>query len=321
MSQVGNLLFCSFVEFSLDQRYPLRKRSNSLSIPDASSPSSRQASRPDLFIGTRTARPLSSQSDIISSALSGTTIARALISNSFILSDRASLYRSGSGAGLTRTDSTTLPHWDRNSSVMFYNDRFSTGSDVPPIPLNAELLYEPPRISRNEEKRAMQSSASSLSPIPPISNLTPPTGDIINADFDSEAGTPPLVKLSPLSLSRIPTPATNPHRASTPPSQEVTQQTPVDAQVLSSDPDTPSSAPSSGHASPELAGLLNYYSIPDSPELLIAGGVFKPMISPISEELSSQLSPPISFRNDRRDSYKSQPVGARYQPSGRSMLL
>jgi hypothetical protein len=309
------------------------KRSHSMAMPDGSSPNNRQASRPpDLFIGTRTVRPLSSQSDMTSSALSGTTIARALMSNSFILSaDRASLYPSG--AGLTRSDSTTLPRWSRNSSVMLSNDSFSIGSDPPPpIPSNAELLYEPPRKLRNEENRPKRSSIGSLilkipSATPSISNDTPSKSVIVNPDVDFKEdflpGTPPSVKpsISQSSLPHTPTgltmEATTPDQASNLPSEEVNHQLLVNAEALSPDSDTPSSP--SGHTSPqELEGLLNYYSLPDSPELLVTG--FRPRISPISEESSSQLSPPFLYRSDGRDSQRSQSMSALSQ-SPRSLLL
>ena len=294
-----------------------------MAVPDGSSPNNRQASRPpDLLIGTRTVRPLSSQSDT-SSALSGTTIARALMSNSFVLSsDRASLYRSG--AGLTRSDSTTLPRWSRNSSMMLSNDRFSVGLDsLPPIPSNAELLYEPPRKLRNEETLPKRSSTDSLSPkiplaTPSICANTSPTCVIVNPDVDfKEAFLPstlPLVSQSslPHTPTRLTMETTTPDQAGKPPSEKANHKILVDAQVLSPDSDTPSSPPSSGHTSPqELEGLLNYYSLPDSPELLVAG--FKPMFSPISEESLSQLSSPFP-RSDRRDS---QSMGTRSQ----SMLL
>ena len=262
-----------------------------MSVPDTT-PTKRQLSRPsNLSIGTSSSRPLSSQS-IASSAVSGTTIARALMSNSFILStDRSSLHRSWTGAGLTRSDSATLPNWEWNS----HNDTFSIASDAPPIPSNAELLYEPPRKPRNEGKRGKQSSTASLSPkIPPetpsISNHTRLNSVIVNADdFDLEPGTPP----------RTP-PRVVIDEDTTP--DQTSQQTTVETQLLSQDSDTLSS-PASSHTSPkELEGLLNYYSLPDSPELLVAARGFRPMFSPITEESSLQSSPSTPYRSDKRDS-------------------
>ena len=278
-----------------------------MSIPDTIS-INRQPSRPsDLFIGTGSSRPLSSQS-IASSAISGTTIARALMSNSFILStDRSSFHRSGTGAGLTRTDSATLPSWEWNS----HNDSFSIGSDAPPIPSNAELLYEPPRRSRNEGK---PTSTASLSPkIPPetpsISNNSRLNSVIVNAD-DFE--------LEPETISRTP-PRLSIDEPTTPPDQD-SQQTTVESQFLSQDSDNLSSPPSSCPTSPkELEGLLNYYSLPDSPEMLVAARGFKPMFSPITEESPLQASPPTPYRIDRSDSQRSR-LGDGRSPL-RGMLL
>ena len=286
----------------MDEESSSLRHPYSIATP-VSSCTNRQASRPsDLLIGTRTTRPLSSLFDIASSAISGTTIARALMFNSFVLStDRSSLYRSGTSAGLTRTDSATLPNWDWNS----HNDSFSVGSDAPPIPPNAELLYEPPRKSRKEGKHSKQSSSSSPSPkipldTPSISNTTRLNSVIVNADVDDletflpgKPGTPPR-----LSIDEAP--------------NQASQRLPVEPQLPSQDSDTQPSPLSSYNTSPkELEGLLNYYSLPDSPELLIAARGFRPMFSPISEESSAQLSPPTPYRSDKRDSQGQPVVGGR----------
>jgi hypothetical protein len=284
----------------LDQESPSLKHPYSISIPESSS-NNRQPSRPS----DGTTRPLSSISDIASSAISGTTIARALMSNSFVLStEPSSLYRSGTGAGLTRTDSATLPNWEWNS----YNDRFSVGSDAPPVPSNAELLYEPPRRSRNEGKRSKQSSIS-LSPKIPLETPNNTRLNSVNADvnFDILPGTQPS------------------RNQSIPPRLAIDEAVPPDQQIpaelLSQDSDTPSSPLSSCHTSPkELEGLLNYYSIPDSPEMLVTARGFRPMFSPITEESSASLSPPVPYRSDKRDSQRSQPVGARSPLRGMLLL-
>ena len=286
----------------MHQDSPSLSHPYALSIRDSSS-TARQSRPPDLFIGTRTPRPLSSQS--ASSSVSGTTIARALMSNSFILSaDRSSFRRSG--AGLTRTDSATLPNWE-------WNDRFSIASDAPPIPLNAELLYEPPRKSRIEGKRSKQPSIASLnSKIPPetpsIANNTRLNGVIVSDDIDFDLETSPVATLPP-----------TPPRLSDEADQP-SQQTTAESKLLSRVSDPLSSPPSSSHSPKELEGVLNYYSIPDSPELLGASRGFKPMFSPISEESSSQPSPLTPYySDDKSDSQKSQSVGGR-NPN-RCMLL
>lgn len=288
----------------MDQDSSSLRHPYSIATPVSTISANRQASRPsDLLIGTRTTRPLSSLSDIASSAISGTTIARALMSNSFVLStDPSSLYRSGTSAGLTRTDSTTLPNWEWNSP----NDSFSVASDAPPVPLNAELLYEPPRISRNEGKRSKHSTSSSPSPkipldTPSISNNTRLNSIIVNADvdFDLETFLPGIPGTPPrLSIDEAP--------------DQASQRIRVDSQLLSQDSDTTSSPLSSYNTSPkELEGLLNYYSLPDSPEMLVAARGFRPMFSPITEESSSQLSPPTPYRSDKRDSQGQPVVGGR----------
>ncbi|EKM78473.1 hypothetical protein AGABI1DRAFT_92761 [Agaricus bisporus var. burnettii JB137-S8] len=108
--------------------------------------------------GEAKSRPLSEVSSIESSAVSGQTIARALLGNSFILSSdsRSSRYRSGFG-GLARADSATLPRGDHPSMNPPYwkdqpmsglSDNFAVGSDAPPIPANADKVYVPPRAPR-----------------------------------------------------------------------------------------------------------------------------------------------------------------------------
>jgi hypothetical protein len=327
------------MQSSLDQKSSSLIPPSSITAQDFN----HQASPADLFIATRTSRPLSSQSDATaSSALSGTTLARALMSNSFTLSpDRSSIYRTGTGAGLTRSDSNTLPRGERSRPSTFYNDRFSIGLDAPPIPTNAEFLYEPPRKPRNEDKCTKRnlrrrSSTGSLSPkIPPdtpsISSNIRRNSVIINADvdFDLETFIPKTPRVKPsIPLPHSPTPRLTINEAPTPDPantfQGVAQHIPMDAQLLLPDSNIPSPALSEGRiSSKELDGLLNYYSISDSPAVLVAGGVFRPMFSPISEESSSQLSPPVPYRCERRDSQRNQPVGARSPLSGnfRGMLL
>ncbi|KAF5365255.1 hypothetical protein D9758_005392 [Tetrapyrgos nigripes] len=107
------------------------------------------------------------------SAVSGTTLARALIGNTFVLSsdEHASRYRSG-GSALTRSDSATLPrgereYWNYSSPAsastqghlsygIFYpgeNRRSMTSNsaspmDHEPMPANADAVYSPPQNPR-----------------------------------------------------------------------------------------------------------------------------------------------------------------------------
>lgn len=203
---------------------------------------------------------------------------------------------------------------------MFYNDRFSIESDAPPVPSNAELLYEPPRKSRNERKHSKRSSTGSISPkipleTPTISNNTHPNSVITNADvdFDLETILPDTLPVENSSIPRLPLPRTPPRLAID--EAMAPEEIPEEPQLLLQDSDTLSSPPSSCTSPKELEGLLNLYSIPDSPELFLTARGFRPMFSPISEE-SSQSSPPTSYRSNKRDSQRSQPVGGR-----RGMLL
>lgn len=106
-------------------------------------------------------RPDSMISSPESSAVSGTTLARAIMGNTFVLSGdiRMSRYRSGMST-LTRQDSATLPRGENaylNSP--YWRDRTISGGETtmtpisgvmqlippPPVPSNAEHVYVPPR--------------------------------------------------------------------------------------------------------------------------------------------------------------------------------
>jgi len=75
----------------------------------------------------------------LSSSVSGTTLARALIGNSFVLSNdhRFSRHR----PGLTRQDSTTLP---RHSHSPHRRDRRNSGGDTTPVPFSDFIPPVPP---------------------------------------------------------------------------------------------------------------------------------------------------------------------------------
>ncbi|OSD01048.1 hypothetical protein PYCCODRAFT_1413390 [Trametes coccinea BRFM310] len=90
---------------------------------------------------SRPPSPTSALTDDVSSAISGTSMARALVATSFVLSNesRASKYKSG----ITRQDSATLPRGEHplNSSPYVRERRASSGepgsarsSSVPPVP-------------------------------------------------------------------------------------------------------------------------------------------------------------------------------------------
>ncbi|KAF9011839.1 hypothetical protein BDQ17DRAFT_1420247 [Cyathus striatus] len=135
-------------------------------------------------------RPQSQLSSPPSSAISGTTFARALLGNTFVLSSdgRSSRYRSGS-SGLVRSDSATLPRGEHPLSPTERERKHSGGAesltpgsgDIPPIPAGAELLYVPPQTPRHSgvdarEKRKRRSSTGSLLVRPEsLSNIVPST--------------------------------------------------------------------------------------------------------------------------------------------------
>lgn len=98
------------------------------------------------------------------SAISGTTLARALIGNSFILSssDRGSRYRSG----MTRQDSATLPRGDHllmEAALAQDSGRDSMVPPVPPLPSGSGvLLLDQARTSavQDKEQKSPDVSAS-----------------------------------------------------------------------------------------------------------------------------------------------------------------
>ncbi|KIM41588.1 hypothetical protein M413DRAFT_151591 [Hebeloma cylindrosporum] len=276
-----------------------------------------------------------------SSAVSGTTLARALLSNSFILTDnRSSKYRSGM-VGLTRSDSTTLPRSEHSFGAAYTDDRFSIGPDAPPIPFNASWLYEPPKKPRTaaaelREKRKQNlrrrsstgSIAARILPETPTPSTRPSSALLSpGMEFDMASLMPSPEPRKPPPLPRSPLPPTpklaylqedenGSKRESGP--QEVTQNYPVDSQLLSPDLDTlsPTFSFEDPHSAKNLEDVLNYYSLPDSPEPLLTNASYRPAFSPISEESSSQLSPPTPYRNEQRESQRNMPIGARSPLSG-----
>ncbi|KAJ7164974.1 hypothetical protein C8R46DRAFT_301463 [Mycena filopes] len=96
---------------------------------------------------TAQSRPESMFSLDGASAVSGTTLARALIGDSFVLSaDRSSRYRSGASV-LTRSDSATLPRGEHPFSPAWSARRSgaftpidSMGKPIPPVPQMPEEL-------------------------------------------------------------------------------------------------------------------------------------------------------------------------------------
>ncbi|KXN89781.1 hypothetical protein AN958_05321 [Leucoagaricus sp. SymC.cos] len=246
-------------------------------------------------------RPLSEISSAESSAVSGQTLARALLGNSF--GDHPLM---------------NSPCW-RDRTLSGTSDTFAADLNAPPIPPNADKVYVPPQTPRHsgvETKRKTnfrrRSSTGSLaSPVSRgdsnnsrsrpnsvtefaqeierdiqalrrISRISEapssPSTTPANPDIPIEPGS----QFSPSELSPVqvnhPTP---PPKAPTPPPA-----------VVSSDPMSPT--PSSSTLVPstkELENVLDYYSSSEK-----ADKGFTPSFSPIIEESSSQLSSPASKR-------------------------
>ncbi|KAI0772876.1 hypothetical protein BD413DRAFT_612365 [Trametes elegans] len=165
---------------------------------------------------SRPPSPASALTDDISSAVSGTSMARALMASTFTLSSelRASRYRSG----MTRQDSATLPRGEHplNSSPYVRERRASSAepgsarsSSVPPVPRlpsRAELglsvgsigsrsqrnsvalvlesgdsdqLVPPPALKRSKSTgRLRREQTMSMPPISPISEASSPTPSV-----------------------------------------------------------------------------------------------------------------------------------------------
>ncbi|KAF5323113.1 hypothetical protein D9611_009235 [Ephemerocybe angulata] len=278
-------------------------------------------------------RPTSQVSSPLGSAVSGTTLARQLIGNGFSLShDRrasaASRFRNG--AGLTRSDSTTLPRGD------YDDERFEVDPNAPPIPRNADVLYVPPKQPREGPTRPRiktlkrRSSTGSIAmpdsepPLLPNSPQPRPTSEIVSPT-ELHAAFP----LSPLGRSPSPTPDADSFPLPPGFSQDRRHIPPainVSTAFGSGSSGQGDNTPTTGEgvvASPE--DVLSYYSSTDNPDSApsVHRG-WRPVITPITEESLSQLSPPAPYTaGDRRDSQRHQPLGARSPASPgriRSML-
>ncbi|KAF9530594.1 hypothetical protein CPB83DRAFT_850596 [Crepidotus variabilis] len=273
-----------------------------------------------------------------SSAVSGTTLARALFSNTFSLSSdsRSSRYRSG-GAGLTRSDSTTL-----GRGYSFYDTfNFAVDPDAPPMPAHAESQYEAPKKSRRRHQRRSSTGSLHMKALVDTPSGTRPNSLLLSpaSEFDilrsPDPWTPPPVpsipRSPPPSSPLLPPPTIQAHHpplTSSSPDLKLESDSPeqVDALIPVSYQQTspedsrwsvPSFAPStdSQTSSRSADDVLGYYGVPDSYDLesplLLPGATYRPAVSPIREETSSQLSPPTPYKSDRRDSRRMLPFGAR----------
>ncbi|GLB39915.1 hypothetical protein LshimejAT787_0704250 [Lyophyllum shimeji] len=284
-------------------------------------------------------RPTSQISSPESSAISGTTLARALLANTFVLSGetRASRYRSG-GSTLTRVDSATLPrgeysfvhspHWrDTTSSDIALSPGSAPPEPVPPIPPNAEQVYVPPRTTRQStdarERRRPSTSGSAQLEQPEAGPSGKQHDDDSRASrrmsriteaTSSQSSTPQLAYTLPEAVQERPR---SPLAAPKPPPPPVAALSDRDkSRRYSLKPETETASegttsplPDAPTSAKDLDNVLDYYSFADTPEPTVERN-FRLPFSPITEESSSQLSPPTPYnRPDSRGSKSSLPAG------------
>lgn len=290
--------------------------------------------------GYTSSRPDSAHSgeEYPTSAVSGTSLARALIGNSFVLSsdERASRYRSG-GSVLTRTDSATLP---RDENPFFYSPSYGNTPDhsLVPLPSNADSVYIPPRNPRRlsdrlgEAKRKRQSTGSLLlrneSEGETLLVRSNSTGTRPVSSPEQQARRISRISEADSSNHSIPDHTTsNAHDNEPLPSTSDSSYVP--SPFLSPNPERLSNVssnrpPSTASSGKEYDTMLDdYYSTaasmsPTSPETAAGGLIpismdaphFRPPFSPISEESSSQLSPPTPYRRDSRRNTKGSGGGS-----------
>ena len=267
-----------------------------------------------------------------SSAVSGTTLARQLMGNGFVLSsdNRSSRYRSGF-SGLTRSDSATLP---KGEHPFLRDDSFSLDPDAPPIPENAESCYVPPKTPRTSESRSQRrkfylkrrSSTGSLysrttqpdyEALPASPPLPRSNSVVVSPGLEMELGL--VYDRSPIPESPLLLPADEGEPQHDQTKSNCHSDNAEEPQVIR--PDSTIMSPGNHYLSPPLSpeggppssknldDVLDYYSLPESNE---EARSFKPVFTPITEESLSQLSPPLPYRSDRRDSQRGPlPVGAR----------
>lgn len=266
----------------------------------------------------------------LSSAISGTTLARQLMANPYILSydTRSSKYRSF--VGLTRSDSTTLPSSD------YEHHHFAVDPNAPPIPSNADALYVAPKTPRTPaspysktlRRRGSTGTIATKNEQDPISPSTRPSSMIL-----SPTDAPPIPPLpqhlsmsSSLSAPFSPpfsddsgeSPAQFEERKHIPPAIDVTATRPLPSSPPQPAPDaTPPSSGDEIQSPGHLEDVLNYYSLPGLPEGVVQASRYQPTFTPITEESLSQLTlPPTPYRNERRESQRSQVMGARSPMKG-----
>jgi len=268
-------------------------------------------------------RPVSQISTSASSAMSGATLARALMANSFMLSDpRTSRYRSGFST-LTRADSATLPNGDYPSLNSPWRDRFSISDSllsprsaplppVPPVPQNAERVYSPPLISRGSLEPAKRHLYSG---IPQQEHEDEPAVESLPPTSLDNTYVPSSRQISSMTEMASSTSSTNHERPQAMPGKKGTEIGPeCSISNLTAEPEThphrrfresvvlgaedlaPPLITETSPSSKDIDNVIDYYSFGVTPEP--TSGVFRLPFSPITEESSSQLSPPVNYRPD-----------------------
>ncbi|KAF7319440.1 hypothetical protein HMN09_00282500 [Mycena chlorophos] len=237
------------------------------------------------------------------SAVSGTTLARALIGDSFVLShDRSSRYRSG-GSVLTRSDSATLPRGEHPFSPAWTIRRSAAFTpidpDLPPVPPMPDMPDELKRViaesrktkSGNSPGGATDTSDSSpvdrrisrITEVPTPISGAPPSPDV------PQSGAAPDPALSDTSASPRTPLLTHPGAAS--PSLFPTS--PGQSSNLSG---------SDNRSSRDIDGVLDLYNFdspgygggssfdPPTPDPRADPNRFQPAFSPITE-VTEDMSP------------------------------
>ena len=269
------------------------------------------------------------------SAVSGRTLARALIGNSFALSNdrRTSRYRSGTSI-LTRSDSATLPFGEHP----FYNftrenDTFSPGSRggsiIPPVPPLPELYTSPTRSagSRNrtpDGRLDTKTIESVMTPPPGEEDLADP--EPISISFKRSR----VSKISEANSSELSTPSKSADGSSQnliPPPLNLEPETPASRPTsqLASPQDSLNAPSSTTRSSGSLENVLDYYQLESSPGLVVPPppplppGAFQPIFTPITEESSSQLSPPAPYKGN--DSPRKVVLGVSSSPISEASMF
>ncbi|KAF9029518.1 hypothetical protein BDZ89DRAFT_1065306 [Hymenopellis radicata] len=250
-------------------------------------------------------RPSSQASIDELSALSGSTLARALMANSFVLSsDHASRHRSGASS-IVQMDSATLPAGEHpflgspmiRDRTLSWNPSASPNTPglVPPVPTNAELVYSPPLHFRREDKPKPSERTGSVKrrsrDSDSLAYFKSPDASMPNDSVPSER-LHCIVETSPT----IEAPRFADNDSTSVDATAQTTTTRPESVGASSMPQaiTPSTATSST-SEKDIGGVLDYYELPISPEPGTTNNGFKLPFSPISEESTSQLSPPALF--------------------------